>query len=78
MLDSRRNQHRGDDWWLERSGKVLPFEVQAQCFFKIRECLIDSHTLTDDIDVKAPCDIPGRFVGYSDSELHEQNRTSGL
>ena len=78
MRDSRRNQDSGDDRRLYRVGKILPFEVQAQRFCKIRDSLIDCFTLTDDVNVKAPSDEPRHFVGHRDRELHEHNRTSGL
>ena len=78
VRDSRRKQDSGDNWWFYRVGEILPFEVQAQRFLKIRESLIHGLALTDYVNVKAPRDIPRRFVGNCDSELHKPNRTSGL
>ena len=46
--------------------------------YKIRESLIDRLALTDDVDVKAPRNIPRRFMSHCDGELHSSSNTSGI
>jgi len=57
---------------------VLPLKVQTERFFKIRDSIVDSLTLTYYVDIKAPRHIPRCFMCDCNSELHTANRTSGL
>jgi len=75
---SRRNQDRGHDRWLKRVGEVLAFKVQTECFFEIRNSIINSLSLTNYVDVEAPRDIPRCFVSDCNGEFHDPNRTSDL